>query len=109
VQRAAPDGHSGRERGFDDLLHQLTKHKDLLRTTHDWPRRRSEKERVTRQVPFEETMAAVQTPKVCSEDVRSYVNANLNRLERFVERELYFREIAGSFDPEFGQQGRSSG
>ncbi len=100
TQRAAPTGIAAVKGAFDDLLHQLTKHKDLLRTTHDWPRRRSGKERITRQVPFEETLAVVQTPKVCSEDVRSYVNANLNRLERFVGRELYFREIAGEIDPD---------
>jgi RNA polymerase sigma factor (sigma-70 family) len=29
---------------------------------------------------------------VSAEDVRSYVNVNLSRLERFVEREIYFRE-----------------
>ena len=43
----------------------------------------------------------MQTPKVCLEDVRSYVNVNLNRLERFVERELYFRETAGEIAPEW--------
>jgi len=45
-------------------------------------------------VPFEQTVAAVQVPVASSDDVRSYVNANLARLERFVDRELYFREIA---------------
>lgn len=100
AQRSAPTGRAAVKAAFDDLLHQLTKHKDLLRTTHDWPRRRSGKERIPRQVPFEETLAFVQTPKVRSEDVRLYVNANLNRLERFVERELYFREVAGDIEPD---------
>jgi DNA-directed RNA polymerase specialized sigma24 family protein len=45
-------------------------------------------------VAFEETLAAVQAPTVSGEDIRSYVNVNLARLERFVERELYFRETA---------------
>ena len=39
-------------------------------------------------------MAAVQVPTASSDDIRSYVNANLARLERFVERELYFRETS---------------
>lgn len=95
AQRSAPTGIAAVKAAFDDLLHQLTKHKDLLRTTHNWSRRRSTKERIPRQVPFEDTLAVVQTPKVSAEDVRSYVNANLQRLERFVERELYFREIDG--------------
>jgi len=99
AQRSAPTGTAAVKTAFDDLLHQLTKHKDLLRTRHDWPRRRSAKERTARQVPFEETLAAMQTPKVCSDDVRGYVNANLGRLERFVERELYFRENAGEILP----------
>src|SRR5207302_19697 len=43
-------------------------------------------------VPFEQTLAAVFPAMVSSDDVRSYVNVNLSRLERFVEREIYFRE-----------------
>jgi RNA polymerase sigma factor (sigma-70 family) len=30
-------------------------------------------------------------PAISADDIRSYVNANLSRLERFVDRELYFR------------------
>ena len=45
-------------------------------------------------MPFEETLAVVFPEMVCADDVRSYVNANLPRLERFIERELYFRENA---------------
>jgi RNA polymerase sigma factor (sigma-70 family) len=100
AQRSAPTGRAAVKAAFDDLLRQITKHKELLRTTHDWPRRRSGKERMPLQVPFEETLAAVPVPKVCAEDIRGYVNANLNRLERFVERELYFREIAGEIEPD---------
>ena len=44
------------------------------------------------EVPFEQTLAAVFPPTISSDDVRSYVNANLARLDRFVEREIYFRE-----------------
>ncbi len=51
-------------------------------------------------VPFEETVAAVQVPTASSDDVRSYVNANLARLERFVEREFYFRETAEEIIPD---------
>src|SRR6185437_6868059 len=46
------------------------------------------------QIPFEQTLAALQPSTISAEDIRSYVNANLSRLERFVERELYFREAA---------------
>src|SRR2546426_11495552 len=79
----------------DDLLQQITKHKDLLRSSHKWRRRRAEKARPEPQVPFEQTIAAMQPQFVSSDDIRSYVNANLSRLDRFVERELVFRENAG--------------
>src|SRR5262249_392314 len=45
-------------------------------------------------IPFEQTIAAVMPATVSAEDIRLYVNANLSRLERFVERELYFRHAA---------------
>jgi RNA polymerase sigma factor (sigma-70 family) len=80
---------------LDDLLQQITKHKDLLRSSHKWRRRRAEKPRPEPQVPFEQTIASMQPQFVSSDDIRSYVNANLSRLDRFVERELVFRENAG--------------
>ena len=36
---------------------------------------------------------------ISADDVRSYVNANLARLDRFVEREIYFREAQGDASP----------
>lgn len=78
---------------FEDLLQQVSKHKDLLRSTHKWTRRQKDAPaRRNLSVPFEQTLAAVFPPTVSPEDVRSYVNVNLSRLERFVEREIYFRE-----------------
>ena len=101
VQESADTASAALKAAFDDLLQQLNKHKGILRSSHKWPRwRRVANERLEPQVPFEETIAAVQPPTVSSEDIRSYVNANLARLERFVERELYFRETAGQIEPE---------
>jgi RNA polymerase sigma factor (sigma-70 family) len=51
-------------------------------------------------VPFEETLAAVFPPTISGDDIRSYVNINLSRLERFVEREIYFREAQESIAPD---------
>jgi RNA polymerase sigma factor (sigma-70 family) len=86
---------------FEDLLQQVNKHKDLLRSTHKWPRRQHDaSERRNASVPFEQTLAAVFPATVSSDDVRSYVNANLSRLERFVEREIYFRETADQVVPD---------
>lgn len=85
---------------FDDLVEQLAKHKDRLRAQHKWPhRRRASKTRPVPQVPFEETLAAVELPAISGEDISGYVNANLPRLQRFVERELHFRENNGELRP----------
>ncbi|HZS96008.1 MAG TPA: hypothetical protein VFA40_04470 [Terriglobales bacterium] len=95
VHAKAPSPASALKIAFDDLLQQITRHKDLLRSTHKFPRwRRGTETRPERQVPFEQTMAAVQAPVVSGDDIRTYVNVNLARLERFVERELYFRETS---------------
>jgi len=94
VQKSAPTPAAAIKAASDDLLQQLGKHKELLRNAHKWQRRRVADFRAKAQVPFEATVAAVAVPTVSSDDIRSYVNANLGRLQRFVERELYFRETA---------------
>jgi len=100
AQKSAPTPSAAVKAAFDDLLQQINKHKDLLRSTHKWPRRRVADFRPESQVPFENTVAAVQVPTASSDDIRSYVNANLGRLDRFVERELYFRETADELPPD---------
>jgi RNA polymerase sigma factor (sigma-70 family) len=93
VQAKSPTAAAAVKTAFDDLLQQVNKHKELLRSTHKWPRRqKSSSARRNASVPFEQTLAAVFPATISSDDVRSYVNANLSRLERFVEREIYFRE-----------------
>jgi len=96
AQAKAPTAATAVKTCFEDLLQQLNKHKELLRASHKWQRgRRGDTVRSrghVREVPFEETLAAVYPPIVSGDDVRSYVNINLARLERFVEREIYFRE-----------------
>jgi DNA-directed RNA polymerase specialized sigma24 family protein/ribosome-associated translation inhibitor RaiA len=95
VQVKAATAAAAVKGAFEDLLQQVNRHKELLRSSHKWQRRRNEaSERRLATVPFEQTMAAVFPPTVSAEDVRSYVNANLSRLERFVEREIYFRETS---------------
>jgi len=97
VQTSAPSAVAAVKSAFDDLLHQLNRHKELLRSAHKWKRRRTEisgreARLAIKEVPFEETLAAVHAPIVSADDVRSYVNVNLSRFERFVEREIYMRE-----------------
>jgi DNA-directed RNA polymerase specialized sigma24 family protein/ribosome-associated translation inhibitor RaiA len=101
AEKKASTPSSAVKAAFDDLLQQIIRHKDLLRSTHKWPRwRRGTETRPERQVPFEDTLAAVQAPLICGDDVRTYVNINLARLERFVERELYFRETSEQIEGE---------
>ena len=95
VQSKAATAAAAVKTAFEDLLQQVNKHKELLRSTHKWTRRRHDSSaRKNASVPFEDTLAVVFPTIVSAEDVRSYVNVNLSRLERFVEREIYFRETA---------------
>ena len=96
VQEAASAANTALKTAFDELLKQLTKHKDMLRSSHKWTRRGAATTRMSQMqgVPFEQTIAAVQPPTVSPEDIRSYVNANLARLLRFVDREIQYREAA---------------
>jgi DNA-directed RNA polymerase specialized sigma24 family protein/ribosome-associated translation inhibitor RaiA len=96
----APSPEAAVKSAFEDLLQQVNKHKELLRRSHKWKRRQKESPAHQRAIiPFEETLAVVFPATVCADDVRSYVNANLSRLERFVEREIYFRETADQVVP----------
>jgi len=101
VHTKAPTAEAAVKNAFEDLLQQLNKHKQLLRSSHKWTRRQKDTpSRRNQSVPFEETLAVVFPATVSAEDVRSYVNVNLPRLERFVEREIYFRETADQVAPE---------
>jgi RNA polymerase sigma factor (sigma-70 family) len=82
---------------FDDLTEQLRKHKEHLRSQYRYPRVRGEERprRIEPQARFEDTVAAVMPEKVSSIDVAGFVNANLERLRRYVERELRFRCDSG--------------
>jgi RNA polymerase sigma factor (sigma-70 family) len=101
VQAKASSAAAAVKSAFEDLLQQVNKHKELLRSTHKWPRRQNEASaRRNLSVPFEKTLAAVFPAMVSAEDVRSYVNVNLSRLERFVEREIYFREASDLIAPD---------
>src|SRR4029077_8479852 len=92
----APNAATAVKSAFEDLLQQVNKHKELLRASHKWQRgKRGTSVRprsVVSEVPFEETIAAVFPATISSDDIRSYVNVNLSRLDRFIEREIYFRE-----------------
>jgi RNA polymerase sigma factor (sigma-70 family) len=77
---------------FDDIVEQLKKHKELLRNEHKWQRRRAPQRAAIHTVPFEDTIAAVKPEQVSQRDISDYVDINLPRLKRFIQRELQYRE-----------------
>jgi RNA polymerase sigma factor (sigma-70 family) len=92
AQAKAPSPTAAIKAVFDELMQQIGRHKELLRSSHKWRRwRGGPQESPEPGVPFEQTLAAVLPPTISADDIGSYVNANLSRLERFVDRELYFR------------------
>jgi len=92
AQEKAPNATAAVKSAFDELMQQITRHKEVLRSSHKWVRRRdAAPDARPPGVPFEQTMAAVMPALISADDIRSYVNVNLPRLERFVDRELYFR------------------
>ncbi len=92
AQKKATSPTAAIKAAFDELIQQVGRHKELLRSSHKWRHwRGGSQESPEPGVPFEETLAAVMPPTISVDDIGSYVNANLGRLERFVERELRFR------------------
>jgi RNA polymerase sigma factor (sigma-70 family) len=92
AQEKAPNPTAAIKAAFDEIIQQIGRHKELLRSSHKWRRwRGGPQESPEPGVPFEQTLAAIQPLTISADDIGSYVNANLSRLERFVDRELHFR------------------
>jgi len=92
--------HAAIRTAFEDLGAQLGKHKDHLRSQYRYPGIRpgiggGERPAISPQAAFEDTVAAGRPDMVSSGDVNAFVNANLWRLRRYVERELNFRRDNG--------------
>ena len=105
AQQKASSPTAAIKTAFDDVMQQLNRHKEILRSSHKWRRWRSgPQESPEPGVPFEKTLAAVLPPTVSAADIGSYVDANLSRLVRFVDRELYFRRA----DDELPEDGIST-
>ncbi len=84
---------------FDEITEQVKKHKQLLRNQHSWPRRRGPQRAELQTVPFEETIAAVMPEQISHEDISHYIDVNFPRLQRFIQRELRYREDQGQLSP----------
>src|ERR1700692_3126916 len=92
--------HAAIRSAFEDLGAQLGKHKDTPRSQYRYPGvrpgiRGAERPAISPQARFEDTIAAVQVAKGSHLDVADFVHANLERLRRYVERELTFRRDSG--------------
>src|SRR5438445_323631 len=66
VQAKAPTATAAVKSAFDDLLQQVNRHKEILRSSHKWSRRGASARPSPQlpQVPFEQTLAAVHPPTV---------------------------------------------
>jgi RNA polymerase sigma factor (sigma-70 family) len=95
VEENGPTAVAAMKGAFQELLKQITKHKELLRSDNFRGARKLKRNSNGDAQKFDESVAAVHAPRASGEDIHSYVNANLPRLERFVERELRYREITG--------------
>lgn len=96
VKSSADSVQSALRTAFDDLTQQLRKHKEHLRSTYRYPRLRGdERSRVEPTAAFESTVAAILPEKISTSDVTGFVNANLERLRGYVERELRQRRDQG--------------
>jgi DNA-directed RNA polymerase specialized sigma24 family protein len=80
---------------FDDLLREVIRHKDLLRSAHKWRRPGPPllSAEHAGEVSFDES---IEESKCSGEEIRRYLNLNLEKLERFVAREIASREAFGS-------------
>jgi RNA polymerase sigma factor (sigma-70 family) len=102
AENNAPHPTAAIKAAFDELIQQISRHKEILRSSHKWRRwRRGPQDSPEPGVPFEQTLAAVLPPTISADDIGSYVDANLPRLERFIDRELYFRRSVQEI-PEHG-------
>ena len=94
-EESSPTAIAAVKAAFNDITEQVKRHKQLLRSHHKWPRRRASSPAGVGTVPFEQTVAAVRPEPITFTDISCYVNLNLPRLQRFVRRELQYREDQG--------------
>jgi DNA-directed RNA polymerase specialized sigma24 family protein/ribosome-associated translation inhibitor RaiA len=98
-EETAPTAITAIKAAFEDIAEQVKKHKQLLRNHHSWPRRRAPQSVAIDTVPFEQTVAAVKPEQISPQDISHYIDVNFPRLQRFIERELQFREDQEQLQP----------
>lgn len=92
AQRSGDNALAAVKAAFADLLSQVTRHKDLLRG--HWGRK-GRRTAATAPSPAKAAHKAPPLPTVAESSVEKWVNANLSRLQEFVDSELQLRIVAG--------------
>src|SRR6516225_4544132 len=100
AQEKSPAAGVAVKTAFDSLIEQLKRHKQVLRSKHKWVRHRTADRRASEIASFEKTVAVVRPEAVSSIDIASYIDVNLPRLHRFVERQIVYRESLGELQPD---------
>src|SRR5215472_692297 len=100
AQEKSPVAANAIKAAFDGLIEQLKRHKQVLRSKHKWVRHRDADHRAAETASFESTIAVVRPETVSPLDIASYIDVNLPRLERFVQRQIDYRESLGELLPD---------
>jgi RNA polymerase sigma factor (sigma-70 family) len=95
AQEKSPVAATAIKSAFDALTEQLKRHKQVLRSKHKWLRHRDADRRHAEIASFENTIAAVRPEMVSALDIAGYIDVNLAALQRFVERQIAYRESLG--------------
>src|SRR5581483_5007556 len=98
-QETSPTASGAVKAAFVAIAEQVKRHKELLRNHHKGSRRRGPQRAGPATVPFEQTMAAVQAELISPDDISQYIDVNIPRLKRTIERELQYREDQGQLQP----------
>jgi len=93
AQRSGDNALAAVKAAFADLLSQVTRHKELLRG--HWSRKGRRIAAPTAPSPAKAAHKAPASPPVVESNVEKWVNANLSRLQEFVDSELQLRMVAG--------------
>lgn len=95
VHRPAANIQQAVKGAFSDLTAQLTRHQEQLRGAWNWKGRRRNRGPATAAMPAQVALAGAARSATKDPDVGLWINANLARLERLVERELRYRFSIG--------------
>ena len=95
AQRSGQNAQAAVKAAFADLLSQVTKHKELLRGHWSRESSRSAGKREPSRLPAAQQKAAPPAVMVVENAMVTWINANLFRLQDFVDSELQLRVAAG--------------